>query len=252
MTDHSGRRVPLAVLMDYDATICLTSISDEIMKEDSLSPAWKEIDDAYVEGRMGSRENMELFMPLLPADPAPVHATAAKQPHDPAFVPFVARARAADVALEVVSDGFGFYVGQNLDRLGLADLPVATSRMSWSTGRPRIEFPYGHPTCLVCGTCKRGRVLAYQARGFHVAFVGDGLTDRYAAAHADTVIAKDDLVDVCEATGIDYVPWRTFADVGTWLEGMLADPARIAPPRDRSFICGPEVWGPGVSVPPRP
>jgi 2-hydroxy-3-keto-5-methylthiopentenyl-1-phosphate phosphatase len=131
-------------------------------------------------------------------------------------------------------------------------MAVATSRMSWPGEHPVIEFPYGHPACRVCGTCKRGRVLAYQGRGFHVAFVGDGLTDRYAAAHADTVLAKDDLVGVCEAAGIDHVSWRTFADVERWLVGVLADRDALALPRDRPFICGPEVWGPGVSVPPRP
>jgi 2-hydroxy-3-keto-5-methylthiopentenyl-1-phosphate phosphatase len=236
--------------MDYDSTICLTAISDEIMKEDSVRPGWKEIDDAYVEGRMGSRENLELFMPLLPADPAPVMATADGQPHDPSFVPFVEKAWAAGVVLEVVSDGFGFYVGRNLERLGVRGMSIATSRMTWPGDHPRIEFPFGHPACLVCGTCKRERVRHHQERGFHVAFVGDGFTDRYAAAHADTVIAKDDLVGVCEAAGIEYVPWRTFADVAAWLERMLSAPDRVAPPRARPFICGPEAWGPGRTTPP--
>lgn len=250
MTSDRRERVPLAVLMDYDSTICLTAISDEIMKEDSIRPGWKEIDDAYVEGRMGSRENLELFMPLLPGDPAPLLATADRQPHDPSFVPFVEQARASGVALEVVSDGFGFYVQRNLERIGVRAMAIATSRMTWPGEHPRIEFPFGHPQCLVCGTCKRERVRAYQARGFHVAFVGDGFTDRYAAAHADTVIAKDDLVGVCEAAGIDYVAWRTFADVGAWLDGVLAEPRRLAPPRARPFICGPEAWGPGRNTPP--
>jgi 2-hydroxy-3-keto-5-methylthiopentenyl-1-phosphate phosphatase len=236
--------------MDYDSTICLTAISDEIMKEDSVRPGWEEIDDAYVEGRMGSRENLELFMPLLPGEPASLFATAEKQPHDPAFAPFVARARAAGVVLEVVSDGFGFYVGHNLARLGVTGMSIATSRMTWPGEHPRIEFPFAHPACRVCGTCKRERVRHHQSRGFHVAFVGDGFTDRYAAAHADTVVAKDDLVGVCEAAGIDYVPWRTFADVGAWLDGVLAEPDRLAPPRARPFICGPEAWGPGRTTPP--
>ena len=173
--------------MDYDSTICLTAISDEIMKEDSVRPGWEEIDDAYVEGRMGSRENLELFMPLLAGEPASLFATAEKQPHDPAFAPFVARARSAGVVLEVVSDGFGFYVGHNLARLGVTGMSIATSRMTWPGEHPRIEFPFGHPACRVCGTCKRERVLTTRRAGFHVAFVGDGFTDRYAAAHADTV-----------------------------------------------------------------
>jgi len=223
--------VPLAILIDYDGTICRTAVSDEIMIEDSVRPGWKVFDDMYVDGTLGSRQCFIEFLPLLPAEPEALFATADRQEHDLAFVPFVARARAAGVTLEIVSDGLGFYVDRNLVRIGVPDLAIATARMTWSGAGPDLEFEYGHPACFVCGTCKRERVLAYQARGCHVAFVGDGLSDRYAAAHADTVVAKDHLVGICEEAGIPYVPWRTFDDVTAWLDGVMADPGALAAPR---------------------
>jgi 2-hydroxy-3-keto-5-methylthiopentenyl-1-phosphate phosphatase len=239
-----GLPVPLAILVDFDGTICLSDAADEILAREAVRPGKEELDRAYVDGSMGSRENLAACVALLPADPAPVLATADQLDLDPTFAPFVARARDLGAALEVVSDGFGFYVGRGLARIGLADLPVATAETSWPEGGPILDFPFGHPTCLVCGTCKRERVLAYQARGFHVAFIGDGLSDRYAAAHADTIIAKDRLVGVCGAAGIPYVPWRTFHDVTAWLDGVVAGRTGLGPPRRRPFICGPEAWGP--------
>jgi HAD superfamily phosphoserine phosphatase-like hydrolase len=240
----------LAILIDYDGTICRTSISDMIMVEASVRPGWREIDDAYDEGRIGSRESLELFLPLLPVDPAPLYATAERQPHDASFPAFVARAREAGATVEVVSDGFGFYVGRNLARIGVPGLPISTADMTWSEAGPALAFPSGHPACLVCGTCKRERVLAHQAIGCHVAFVGDGVSDRYAAAHADTILAKDRLATVCEDEGIPYVSWETFDDVSAWLASVAADPGSLAPPRTRPFICGPEAWGPGRTAPP--
>ena len=49
-------------------------------------------------------------MAMVDADPAALLATAAAQPHDPGFVPFVRRAQAAGIPVEVVSDGFGFFI----------------------------------------------------------------------------------------------------------------------------------------------
>jgi HAD superfamily phosphoserine phosphatase-like hydrolase len=242
--------LPLRLLLDFDGTICLTSVSDTVMADHSVRPGWLDLDREYEAGRLGSREELARFMDLLPDGPRALVETAERQPLDPTFAAFAAAARRHGVGVEVVSDGFGFYVAPALARLGAGDLPIATARMRWGPGgRPEISFPYGHPACFVCGTCKRQRVLAHQARGAHVAFVGDGVSDRYAAEHADTVFAKDLLVGACEAAGIPYRPWSDFADVAAWLEDVAADPAGLDPPRPRPFICGPEAWGPGRTAP---
>jgi len=94
----------------------------------------------------------------------------------------------------VVSDGLGFYIDPALRRLDVPPVPIISNETSFDGTRATMAFPYGHPDCLVCGTCKRQRVLAHQAAGRNVAFIGDGDTDRYAAAYADIVFAKGRLV----------------------------------------------------------
>ena len=117
-----------------------------------------------------------------------------------------------------------------------------------------MEFPNGHPDCLVCGTCKRQRVLAHQAAGRAVAFVGDGESDRYAAAYSDLIFARDDLVTLCRREGWPFEPWRDFAGMQAWLEASVAgwrsNPGTMPRHEARPFICGPEVWGPGRKNPP--
>ena len=99
-------------------------------------------------------------------DPADLLATAAAQPHDPGFVPFVRRAQAAGIPVEVVSDGFGFFIEPALARSGVGELPVITARTTFA-GRPRVDRVSRTATrrCFVCGTCKRQRVLDHQAAG---------------------------------------------------------------------------------------
>lgn len=244
---------PLAILVDYDGTIALTDVSDTVLAE-YVTGEWEELAAAYDAGRLGSRRLMEAELALLRADEADLLRTAAAQPHDPGFVPFARRALGAGVPVEVVSDGFGFFIGPALARLGLPGIPVVTAHTTFARGRGAISFPNGHPSCFVCGTCKRNRVLAHQAAGRSVVFIGDGTSDRYAAGYADVVFAKDALLAICLENGWPFRRWTEFVEIDRWLERELdrwrADPASLPAPAARPFFCGPEVWGPGRWDPP--
>jgi 2-hydroxy-3-keto-5-methylthiopentenyl-1-phosphate phosphatase len=244
---------PLAILVDYDGTVALTDVSDTVMAE-HVPGIWEAEVAAYDAGLAGSRRLMEFEMGLVDAPSADLLATAAAQPHDPGFVPFVRRAQAANIPIEIVSDGFGFFIQPALDALGVGELPVVTARTTFSGRRASIAFPNGHPTCLVCGTCKRNRVLAHQAAGRAVVFIGDGESDRYAAGYADVVWAKRSLVRICLEAGWPFSRWTEFREIETWLDEVLeawrADPATLPRPAAHPFFCGPEVWGHGLTDPP--
>jgi HAD superfamily phosphoserine phosphatase-like hydrolase len=244
--------LPLTFIVDYDGTICRSQVTDVLMHAFAPTDEWMAIDQRYLRGELGSREELTQFVGWLPPDRAAVMEVAAAQPHDPTFADFVRLARSSGIGIEIVSDGYGFYVAPALAALGVPGLPIATARTTWEAGRPEIVFPYGHPACFLCGTCKRDRVLREQDAGRHVVVVGDGTSDRYAAAHADTVFAKAPLTEWCEREGWPYEPWDDFDDVSAWLRRILADPRLLVPAKPRTLICGPEVWGPGRTKPPGP
>jgi 2-hydroxy-3-keto-5-methylthiopentenyl-1-phosphate phosphatase len=220
-----------------------------------------EKDALYDAGRLGSRELMQWDMDVLPADAELLRAEAAAMPQDETFPAFVEAVRARGAQVEVVSDGLGFYVASNLAALGVTDVPVATNQNTLVGGGAGLSFPFGHPACFVCGTCKRERVRLHQAAGRVVVFVGEGTSDRYGAAHADLVLARDALARICAAEGWPYLAWQRFDDVTAEVEGAFADGRLPASPADlpawrrthaaapRPFICGPEVWGPGRTTP---
>ena len=261
---RDGLRV--SILVDYDGTISRVDVGDDLLRRYGPDAATiAQLDTDYDEGRIGSRELMQWDMDVLPHDPELLRREAEAAGQDEAFPAFVAVARGAGAAVEVVSDGLGFYVAPNLARLGLVDMPAATNENRVRDGGRGLSFPYGHPACFVCGTCKRERVRAHQALGRVVVFIGDGTSDRYAAFHADLVFAKGPLADFCAAAGWPFRAWSDFAELTAWLEEAIAArslpagavdvPAwRAANPSmaaraDRPFICGPEVWGPGRSTP---
>jgi 2-hydroxy-3-keto-5-methylthiopentenyl-1-phosphate phosphatase len=239
--------------VDYDGTIAQTDVSDTVMAE-FVTGDWEAEVAAYDAGLTGSRRLMTLEMAMVDADPAALLATAAAQPHDPGFVPFVRRAQAADIPVEVVSDGFGFFIAPALETLGVPELPVITARTTFQGRRASIEYPNGHPRCLVCGTCKRDRVLAHQAAGRAVVFIGDGESDRYAAGYSDVVFAKRSLVRICLEAGWPFRRWTEFSEIESWMAATLdawrEDPSSLAGPVARAVFCGPEVWGDGREDPP--
>lgn len=253
---------PVAFLVDYDGTISLIDIGDELLARhypDKDEIARK--DALYDAGTLGSRELMRWDMDVLPRDAALLEREAAAMPQDAAFPKFVTDVRGRGALVEVVSDGLGFYVRSNLAALGLDDVFVATNETVVGRGGAGISFPFGHPSCFVCGTCKRERVRLHQATGRVVVFIGDGTSDRFAAAHADFVFAKGSLERICRAEGWPYHRWFDFADVLTHVDLMFEDgllPAQAADlpawkahraPSPRPFICGPEVWGAGRTTP---
>ena len=252
-----GRSVPRAaeaeggpaivVLIDYDGTIARSDVSDEVMWRYASRDAWAPLEAAYLRGEIGSRTLLTRQAALLHGQTAEIATIGDEQALDPHFGAFVAFLRERRIGIEVVSDGFGFFVGPSLERAGLGGLPVYTAQTTVRPDGVAIAFPDGHPVCHVCGTCKRERILVHQRAGRHVVFIGDGFSDLYAAAHADTLFAKDHLAEICADQGWPYRTWVSFADIQAALADLLDD--GIPPPIARPFICGPEVWPAGTDEP---
>ena len=237
----------LVVLVDFDGTIARLDLSDEVMRRYADLVAWAPLEAAYLAGEIGSRTLLTRQAAVLHGDTASITAMTDGEDLDPAFRPFVDELRAQGAVVEVVSDGFGFFVAPSLERIGLGDLPVYTARTSFAPDAVTVDFPDGHPTCRVCGTCKRQRIVVHQAAGDYTVFIGDGFSDLYAAAHADLVFAKDHLAAICADRGWPYREWSTFEDIRPVLLDLLA--RGVPAPRAHPFICGPEVWPPGVTEP---
>jgi 2-hydroxy-3-keto-5-methylthiopentenyl-1-phosphate phosphatase len=219
-----------ALVVDFDGTACLQDVS-ELLLAAFGEPGWEAHDEAVDRGEMGLREAARHQAAMLHGSREEMLAHAlAHAELDPTFPPFVAWAKERGLPLELVSDGFAFYIRPILERAGLGHLPVVTNEMVFD-GRPRLRHPNGHPECVGCGTCKMLAVQRLRASAGPVAFIGEGQSDRYGALYADVVFAKDALVPICERDGVPYRPWRTFDDVRADLESLRELPGPVAPAR---------------------
>jgi 2-hydroxy-3-keto-5-methylthiopentenyl-1-phosphate phosphatase len=152
-------------------------------------------------------------------------------PMDPTFAPFARWLQDQDIPLTMVSDGSAFHIAPMLAAAGLDHIPVLTNEFLFGpNGRfAGLAFPNAHPECVGCGTCKMLAVTNMQAAWGPTAFIGDGVSDRFAALYADVVFAKRDLPAICEAAGVAFRPWADFNDVRTALESEEPLPTAPAP-----------------------
>ncbi|HLE96908.1 MAG TPA: MtnX-like HAD-IB family phosphatase [Candidatus Thermoplasmatota archaeon] len=199
-----------AVVTDFDGTITKRDVA-ELLLQEFTGDAWRAIEALHP--KIGTRETLARQFALVRATRDQLVATAEKLAElDPAFPPFVEFCRQHTVPLEIVSEGLDAYLLPLLRRWGL-DVPYRTNGATFYGEEIALTFPYADATCTLCGTCKMGRVLQLRARGFTVAYVGNGISDLCPALEADLVFAKDDLARLCREHGRDHIVFRDFADV---------------------------------------
>lgn len=210
----SRLRSPISLIIDFDGTICSTDVTDELAA--AYAPdRWAEINGRYERGIHGSRTNLRLLWRAMGNPDLDSEQVRPLMRIDPGIRALMRLCAVTDgIELQVVSDGFGFYVRDFCRQVGVATAAAdigpdgslvfsETARLCW---------------CTACGTCKVEAVRAARDQGRFVVVVGDGRSDFYAACEADLVFAKGALRECLAAAGRPFVPF----DELTTLAGYLA------------------------------
>jgi HAD superfamily phosphoserine phosphatase-like hydrolase len=200
-------------LCDFDGTIAPSDIGAALF----LRFAVRGRDEAaaalqrWKAGEIGHRELTEIECRCMKASAEEALEFARGHAIDPGFATFVRAAEARGDQVMVASEGYEFYVADQLARGGLADVPRRANRVRFEGRRWSAEFPWTDPSCPRCGNCKAQYAREHRARGGRVVFVGDGLSDRCGAAAADLVFARASLWEWCVREGLPARPFIDFA-----------------------------------------
>ena len=218
------------IFCDFDGTISQVDVTDEILSE-LAHPSWREVEEEWLRGAIGSRECLERQMALVQASAVELDGLIDAVPVDPNFPAFLRFAEEHGIPFYVVSDGFDYVIQRVLRHAGLnGDLRngmhLFSSSLAVKDRRLVASFPQmacGHG----CATCK-AEVIRRLGQGYHpVIFIGDGLSDRFAVAESDVVFAKRQLLAYCRDRSIACHHFETFADVHVGIEELpaMATPA---------------------------
>ncbi len=212
---------PMRFFLDFDGTIASVDVVDTVL-ERFAAAGWRDIEAEWAAGRIGSRECLSRQMALVRASEKNLEALLETIDIDPGFSVFLRKTREAGIPVDVVSDGFDWIISRLLSRHSAGDLPVHSNLLQWKDGSPRAAFNGHEPCAHGCANCKPAVMRRLSRPGERTIFVGDGLSDRFAARAADLTFAKGKLAAFCETEKIPYVRYTTFNDIDRWLEAQLA------------------------------
>jgi 2,3-diketo-5-methylthio-1-phosphopentane phosphatase len=220
----------LRFFLDFDGTISTADVVDLILERFG-EPSWRDVEKEWADGKIGSRECLSRQLALTNAPRAAFDTLISTVDVDPGFVSFLKTAAACGVPVTVVSDGFDLAIHQILARMVtdtalLKALPVFANRLEFAGDRPKALFP-AEPCGHGCANCKPAVIDREKSNSDYVVFVGDGLSDRFAAKAADMTFAKGKLLEFCRSNRILHREYAGFGEIEEWLKKCHAGQAAM-------------------------
>jgi 2-hydroxy-3-keto-5-methylthiopentenyl-1-phosphate phosphatase len=211
----------IEVYCDFDGTITRGDTID-VLLERLADPSWVEIERRWVKGEIGSRECMQMQVPLIRGGWSAIESVLDDVVIDPTFPKFAAWCRKNGVSLKVVSDGIDKVIHHILKREKIhVDNVWANHLFEDEGGKLQLTFPHA-PQIVGCssGLCKC-KVLSSGSNRYTKVVIGDGRSDFCWSVDADMVFAKDSLLKHCRETGIKVTPYEDFTSVRAALQEIL-------------------------------
>lgn len=203
---------PIEVLCDFDGTIATVDTVD-LLLERLADPAWRVLEEQWVQGEIGSRECMAGQIPLVRGGWRAIEALLAEVKLEPTFPAFAAWCREARVPLRVTSEGLDRVIHHLLARDGITVTEISACHLEERRGRLSLSFPKTlADTHCGAALCKCSLFPTATPRPLRV-LIGDGRSDFCCAARADVVFACSKLSLHCRQNDIPFVPFESFEGV---------------------------------------
>lgn len=186
------------VFLDFDNTITSLDVLDAIIGKFSIDQKWMIYEEAWKEGRIGSRQCLEAQLRSVRVTRADLEKYVKQIPLDPFALKLFQTLHRQHIPCMIVSDSFTVIIRTILRHYGIRQAKVFANQLSFKKDRLIPSFPYHSKDCRRgCAHCKRIHVLGHKDKT--TIYVGDGLSDVCPALEADIVFAKDSLASHLEA-----------------------------------------------------
>jgi 2,3-diketo-5-methylthio-1-phosphopentane phosphatase len=206
-----NRKDNLAIFSDFDGTISIQDVNNEIFKEfgdeysqmienklqKNLEKQYKRLDMSRNEFKSYIYKNIEI---------------------DPYFKYFYKIIKENNIDFSIISGGFKEYIIIALNKANISyDSPIYANGLEFKSGDIRPIFLHDVTECEEvfgpCGNCKN-KILK-EVNKKQIIYIGDGLTDRCVADIVDVLFVKKDsiLEKYCKKAGIDHYLFEEFIDI---------------------------------------
>lgn len=201
----------MAVLTDFDGTVTKTDVGHSLTTRFAASGR-KEIEEKWRQGLIGSAQSHIRQYSSMTATQQDLLAFIHRQEMDETFFPFLQYLEEEGIPLEIISDGFDFYIEPLLKKYRLK-IKYRANGLNYL--QKKFSFPYQNHSCWRCANCKAQAVQEYLKKGRRVIYIGDGQSDFYGALLADVIFARKgkDLERLLQKENISYLSFHSFAQI---------------------------------------
>jgi 2-hydroxy-3-keto-5-methylthiopentenyl-1-phosphate phosphatase len=201
-----------AVLCDFDGTVVACETVTLLYRR-FAAPSCTELVEQWMRGEIGTQEELQGCFATMKASRGEMEAVLDSVSIDPGFPSFVESCRQRGHAFALVSDGLTWIIDHILARHGIQDVTIYANSIHFEPQGIRLSFPWHDPQYPKRGVPKPIIVRRYQAQGWRVAYIGDGLTDLEVLGVADVVYARDRLLDHAREQGMEVVGFSGFSEL---------------------------------------
>lgn len=226
-----SNRKQWVVFFDFDNTITSSDILDNIITRFSKGDRWKLYENAWVEGKIGSRECLEKQLGELQITKEALSEYLSEIVIDPFFGRLLKFLRAKGIQFMIVSDSFTFLIKEILRHNGIRGVKVYANMLRFQKNKIALRFPHNNPDCPRCAHCKRSHVLEHA--GKTTVYVGDGLSDICPAQYTSLVFAKARLQEFFKKNKKPFMEFKDLKDVYSFFEDI--EPVKL-PVNQRAAI----------------
>lgn len=215
----------LSIYCDFDGTIT-TRDSVDFLLEKVAADGWKQVEEKWERGEIGSRDCMAQQVRLFEGGWAAMENALSGIVVDPTFKNFALWCEENCIDLHIVSDGIDRTIDFVMGREGIKVTKISANALVEEDSQTvSLEFPFASRTVsCASGVCKceileKGKVGLTKR-----IFIGDGRSDFCCSSKADVLFAKHKLAKYCAENRIAYTEFADFNDIRASLTKLFALP----------------------------
>ncbi len=202
------------VWLDFDGTLTTSDVVDSVIREFCADRKWRQIEEAWQAGRIGSRACLAGQFELVRADEDQLNAFVAGMSLDPGAASLLALLRWHSVRATIVSDGIDWFIERIFRAHRLAPPPIRSNSLVQQGQTWKLICPHFSHSCPVAAAhCKCASIERLATKRADRIYVGDGRSDLCAARKAEVRFAKGALAAQLNREGLSFFPYQTLHDV---------------------------------------
>lgn len=204
------------VQCDFDGTITEEDASFYLLDEYATGD-WKALLEEYKSGRITVGDfNTGAFAMIREDEQTLLRSVEDNVRVRPGFRKLIDYCTFRGFRFVIVSNGLEFYIKAILRALGIPDVQVCAATNAFLADGVKVQYVGPDGTVLQDGF-KEAYIKLFLSEGYRVVYVGNGVSDTYAARHAHKVFATGDLLEYYQRHGLVCEP---FSDLNEVVAGL--------------------------------